>query len=438
VQGARVKKSTLTIRAIAGVGLGGVVLLGVLSSTSDVARALRRGDPVVGAVIGTDLADHAPHSDTLMVWIYRPSETRLDVLSIPRDTRLDLPGYRFRRINEVFAYHYGQGRDADVAAKKVCEAVGSLFVKARATLQPPYYVQVDFDGFREVIDRLGGVTVSVDEPMDYDDVAGNFHVHLTTGVQHLSGLEALGFVRYRGRSGDRGRILRQMEFIQALFKRLVSPEIVWRAPRAMAEVFNAVHTNLSPWEMVFLAVEARRLTSQQVNTVLLPGYPKGATWEMDVERTAFILERMGKGKMPGGAKAPPLSVDLPSGGNASGSAMVAEAPMGSPVSEETTSKPITVKVWNASGRVGLAIHVVRRLRAARFDVVEWGNYSARQNKSRVIDRSGQFESARKVAASLGVVSIYSDVDPGLRTDVDVILGEDFGSNERRQGASSWK
>jgi hypothetical protein len=88
-------------------------------------------------------------------------------------------------------------------------------------------------------------------------------------------------------------------------------------------------------------------------------------------------------------------------------------------------------VWNASGRVGLAIKVVRRLRTAGFDVVEWGNYNGRQNKSRVIDRSGQFERARTVAASLNVVSIYSDVDPGLRTDVDVILGEDFGSTENR-------
>ncbi|MBK8574252.1 MAG: LCP family protein [Elusimicrobia bacterium] len=359
-------KTTLGVRLIAGVGLGGVVVLGFLSATSDVAWALRLGDPVVGVVIGTDLADHAPHSDTLMVWIYRPTETRLDVLSIPRDTKIDLPGYRFRRINEVFAYHYGQGGDGDLSAGKVCEAVGALFAKARATLQPPYYVQVDFDGFRRVIDRLGGVTVMVDEPMDYDDNAGNFHVHLATGVHHLAGGEALGFVRYRGRSGDRGRILRQMEFVQALFKRLASPEIVWRGPRAMAEVFNAVHTNLAPWDMVFLAVEARRLTSQQVNTVLLPGRPKGATWEMDVERTAFILERLGKGKMADETKGPLLPE-----GDEPESTTAVDVSMAPPVVEGTSAKQITVKVWNASGRLGLAIKVVRRFRAAGFDVVEW-------------------------------------------------------------------
>jgi LCP family protein required for cell wall assembly len=417
------KARTLGVRLVAGVGLIFVILLAILSTQSPVAQALRHGDTMTGAIIGTDLADHAPHSDTLMVWLYRPSETRLDVLSIPRDTKIDLPGYRFRRINEVFAYHYGKDHDADLAAGNVCVAVGQLFAKARASLVPKYYVQVDFDGFRRLIDRLGGVTVMVDEPMDYDDHAGNFHVHLTTGTHHVRGDEALGFVRFRGKSGDRGRILRQMEFIQALSKRLVSPEIVWRGPQAVTEMFRAVRSNLSPWDMVFLAVEARRLTSQRVNTVLLPGHPRGATWEMDVERTAFILNRLGQEPLGD----PILPVDAP----ATNGTSLAEAESTDTVLAEKGAKAPTVKVWNASGRVGLAIQVVRRLRAAGFDVVEWGNYSGRQNKSRVIDRSGQFDRARKVAESLNVVSIYSDVDPGLRTDADVILGEDFGSRENR-------
>lgn len=424
-------KHPLRMRLAAGLCLAGILYLAFLAATSPVARALRQGDPISGAVIGTDLVDHAPHSDTLMVWLFRPSESRLDILSIPRDTKIDLPGFRFRRINEVFAYHFGQTHESSVAAEKVCGAVGTLFARAGVALTPTYYVQVDFDGFRRLLDRLGGVTVSVDEPMDYDDQAGNFHVHLSTGVHHLNGTDALGFVRFRGKSGDRGRILRQMEFIQALFKQLASPEIVWRAPQAAAELFKAVHTNLSAWDILFLAMDVRRLTPQQVNTVLLPGHPKGATWEMDVDRTAFILNRLGHG--------PSLPSPLPAGALLSGSS---DAPDGGPADtvfeKKGTNVPPTVKVWNASGRVGLAIQVVRRLRASGFDVVEWGNYSGRQNKSRVIDRSGQFERARKVAESLGVQSLYSDVDPGLRTDVDVVLGEDFGVSETREGGSAWK
>lgn len=424
------RATAFSMRAAAVGGVGLVVFLAALATHSPVAYALRHGVPMSGVVIGTDLADHAPHSDTLMVWLYHPSETRLDVLSIPRDTKIDLPGYRFRRINEVFAFHYGQRHDADLAARKVCEAVGQLFASARTRLEPRYYVQVDFDGFRRVIDRLGGVTVSVDEPMDYDDHAGNFHVHLATGVHSVRGDEALGFVRFRGKSGDRGRILRQMEFVQALSKRLVSPEIVWRGPRALMEVFRAVRTNLAPWDMVFLAVEARRLISQRVNTVLLPGHPRGAAWEMDVDRAAFVLNRLGQPPTVEFAYSavPPAPVE---------NAPAEPAPAAAAFKEKGANAP-TVKVWNASGRAGLAIQVVRRLRAAGFDVVEWGNYPGRQNKSRVIDRSGRFERARAVAESLNVASLHSDVDPGLRTDVDVVLGEDFGSTEKRQGATPWK
>ncbi|MBL8024089.1 MAG: LCP family protein [Elusimicrobia bacterium] len=417
-------------RGVASLGALVVLVLAVFASLSPVARALRRGDPLTGAVLGTDLAEHAPHSDTLLVWIYRPSRNQVDIVSIPRDTKINLPGYRFRRINEVFAYHFAQKRGAHVAAEKVCEAVGHLFHKAGAVLTPTYYVQVDFEGFRRLVDRLGGVTLSVDEPMDYDDKAGNFHVHLATGLQHLQGEDSLGFVRYRGRSGDRGRILRQMEFVRALSKRLVSPEIVWRGPRAIWEVSKAVHTNLSFWDLLFLAAEARRLTSSGVNTVLLPGRPNGAAWEMDVERTTFVLERLSVG---GGEEG--LSVlDSFSSEEPTGGAGAPQEDLPRSHSGKSEAGPrVTVKVWNASGRSGLAFSVVRRLRVAGFDVVDWGNYNGRQNKSRVIDRSGRFDRARRVADVLGVGSLYSDVNPGLRTDVDVVLGDDFDSTDSRGG-----
>ncbi|MBL0058179.1 MAG: LCP family protein [Elusimicrobia bacterium] len=412
------------LRGLAGAGVAVVLLLCLVATRSPVARAIRRGEPISGAVIGTDLAEHAPHSDTLMVWLYRPSEGQLDVLSIPRDTRVDLPGYRFRRINEVFAYHYAQGRDPDAASLQVCRAVGQLLARAGAALEPSYYVQVDFDGFRRVIDRLGGVVVSVDEPMDYDDAAGNFHVHLATGVATLKGQDALGFVRFRGRSGDRGRILRQMEFVRALSKRLASPGILWRGPRATVEAWRAVRTNLPFWDLVFLSVEARRMTSQRVNTVLLPGRPRGATWEMDVERASFVLSRLGIARGGPTEIAPPDPGPVMEAGGE-------EEDAGGPSSPEVSAGPVTVKVWNASGRLGLAIAVTRRLRGAGFDVVEWGNYNGHQKKSRVIDRSGRFEQARRVAEALGLVSLYSDADPALRTDVEVLLGEDFRSTDVR-------
>ena len=58
-------------------------------------------------------------------------------------------------------------------------------------------------------------------------------------------------------------------------------------------------------------------------------------------------------------------------------------------------------------------------------MLDWGDYNGRQVKTRVLDRAGTIENARKVAQTLGADSIMSDVDPSLRTDVEVVLGEDY-------------
>lgn len=388
-------------------GLAAVLGVAIAAVVSPLAGALRRGDAVTGVALGTDLAENAPHSDTLLAWTVRPRWGRVDVLSIPRDTRVDVPGYRFRRVNEVYAYHHRTKKDALWAAAQTRNAVEQLFRDAGGALFLRNVVQVNYDGFRRLIDRLGGVTVSVDEPMDYDDDAGNFHVHFTTGIRRLDGEDALRFVRFRGRSGDRGRVLRQMEFVRALVRRSVAPDLAWRGPLALVDAWGAVTTNLSLADLAFLVFEARRWSPRSIHPWILPGKPKGAYWEMDRERTAYVLAQLSDAA--GGAAPVDGPPEEPGGVAAGGLAAEGRA---------------TVKVWNATSRGGLALRVARRLREAGFDVVEWGNYNGRQAKSRVIDRSGRFESARGVAEALGVGSLYSDTDPALRTDVEVVLGED--------------
>lgn len=410
---------TGALRGTAAAGAALAMFFSVAAVRSPLATALRRGEPVEGILLGTDLAENAPHSDTLMLWRYDPRQTKLNVLSIPRDTKIDLPGYRFRRINEVFAYHYAAQRNVPAAVHPVMDAVAQLLPSGGA-LQPRYFFQVDYQGFRRMIDRLGGVTVSVDEPMHYDDHAGNFHFHKDPGVYHLDGLDALGYVRYRGKSGDRGRILRQMEFLRSLLRLATSPTVFWRWPRALSEAAWALHTNVGALELPFLFAEGKKMRGPDINPWLLPGRPRGAYWEMDKDRAAYVVQQILKGESAGAADAV----------SAEDSSREAEGPeaTGGPAPE--AGRAPTVKVWNASGRAGLALEVTRRLRRDGFDVIDWGNYTGRQNKSRVVDRSGHFELARPVADRLGLLGAYSDADPALRTDVEVVLGEDFAGTER--------
>ena len=399
------------MRWTAGGGAGLVFILAVLTTMSPTAKALRQGETLTGVVMGTDLAERSPHTDTLLVWFYHPRSMRLDLLSIPRDTLLDLPGYRFHRVNEVFAYHYGQDHNGPDAAREVLTAVGRLFFQAGVPITLKNWVQLDFDGFRRAINAWGGVSVVVAEPMDYDDKAGGFRVHLSSGTQRLNGADALGYVRFRGRSGDRGRIQRQMDFLREVFNDLISPRILWRGPPAFVSVAGAWCSNLRVWELLLLAMESRRVSVQGINTLLLPGQPKGPAWKMDPERTRYLLNQLKSSPSVSpvpGHKAPPEEI-------------------------------IRVNVWNASGRMGLALEVARWLRSKGFDVVEWGNFHEIQPTSRVVDRSGRFDPARSVADCLGVSSLVSDMDASLRTDVDVVVGRDFVFPTDKTGEGrSWK
>src|SRR5262245_60778352 len=99
-----------------------------LNWSSPVARALQRGERITGLVIGSDYEDYARHSDTMMVVSYDPNSRFLDVLSIPRDTQVQIPGLpRINRVNETFTYEFRRsGRNftsASLAVKSVVESL---------------------------------------------------------------------------------------------------------------------------------------------------------------------------------------------------------------------------------------------------------------------------------------------------------------------------
>lgn len=384
------------MRAVALAGVAATALAAAMAQTSPVAEALREGTPFTGILFGTDFVDHARHSDTLMWWRYDPAGGRLDVLSIPRDTEVDVPGYRFHRINEVFPYHFSRTQSYAKAATALRAAVARRLDVEGTALSPQYYLHVDYEAFRKFVDLTGGFRVHVDEPMHYDDEAGNLHIHYDPGDYLLNGEQALEYVRFRGKSGDRGRVLRQMDFLRSLLNETTSPVLFLRWPRLVAVVAQGFHSNVSLPGLVFMALEAKHLRPERITPALLPGHPRGAAWDVDESRLAFMMAQWGGRPVDG---PPPVAGAL--------------------------ARKITVKVRNGTRRPGLALSAARRLRAAGFDVLDWGDYNGHQMKTRVLDRAGAIENAQKVAQTLGADSVMSDVDPALRTDVEAVLGDDY-------------
>ena len=138
-------------------------------------------------------------TDTIMILHVSPDRPKPVLVSLPRDLRATING-RTSKINAAFAFG-----GPDLLVKTVEETTG---------LQINHYAEIDFAGFLDVVNALGGVTLCNRSGHRLDDAYAN--LHMDPGCQHLNGVEALAFVRARHVDSDFGRIGRQQEFLRAV------------------------------------------------------------------------------------------------------------------------------------------------------------------------------------------------------------------------------
>lgn len=365
---------------------------------SPIAKALAGGDRVPILLFGTDAADKSQHTDTLMISVFDPLQNTLSMVSIPRDTHVRIPGYLFNRVNEIFGYHMRKKKDHDAAANLVKEGVEYILSSEDKKVDIPYFVNVDYSGFKNLVNLVGGVWVDVDQSMNYDDNAGNLHIHFEPGRYLLKGDDALRYVRFRGHTGDRGRIFRQQEFLRNMSKRMANPMVVLKFPEMVRALYASVHTNLNFWDVVFFTHAVRRLRFPNIGFYILPGQPRGPYWQVKREAADRLV-----GNLFFGAKADE-------------GFMEPVAPL---------EGQITANVWNASGKKGGAYQITKYLRSQGIDVQEWGTYPDQQSATRVIDRRGNVKNAQKVANALGVENCHSEPNPNALVDVEVVIGRDY-------------
>lgn len=161
---------------------------------------------VVFALYGTDeRSDETGRSDIIMVVMYDPSLKKMIMASLPRDLRVNVPGYGLDKINHAYAYG---GRE--LSDQTIEELLG---------IKLDFSVKIDFDTFSKIIDDLGGVKVNAQKKF-YNDFN---KLIVDEGTQLLTGKQALFYVRFRSDSdGDYGRIARQQEVVISLMKSLSS------------------------------------------------------------------------------------------------------------------------------------------------------------------------------------------------------------------------
>ncbi len=198
-------------------------------------------------------------SDVMLLLRFDPDKKKVTVLSIPRDTRVQIEGHGTQKINATNVY----GGPA-LAAKTISNLLDGVEIDR--------YIRINVLGVAKLIDALGGVTVYVPKDMKYNDFSQHLYVNLKAGEQHLDGDKTLQLLRFRHDAlGDIGRIQRQQIVMRALVNQTLNPATLTRLPDILNTVKEHIDTNLTVEEILALSGYGARTSRSNMQMLMLPG-----------------------------------------------------------------------------------------------------------------------------------------------------------------------
>jgi polyisoprenyl-teichoic acid--peptidoglycan teichoic acid transferase len=223
----------------------------------------KEAQPFNVLLLGLD-GDHSENTrtDVIMVAHINPVNKTVNLLSIPRDTQVQLQGIGLTKINHAHfmaevSSENGDGTKASIQA--VADFLG---------IPIHYYLKTDFQGFVNFIDDIGGVEIDLPYSVPLDDVL------LTKGHQKLNGEVALEFARerYNLPNGDFGRQESQMLILTSIVQKLLQPEYIPRLPSLYSKIKrDIVDTNFTQNDLLSLALLFKGIRGEQMDYFQLPG-----------------------------------------------------------------------------------------------------------------------------------------------------------------------
>lgn len=197
-------------------------------------------------------------SDTIILVSCNPLKNTLNILNIPRDTKIKVPNHGTEKIN------YLNTIGGPAFTTKYLEVLLKTHID--------HYVVVNVQGLNKIIDSIGGIIIDVPQRMQYTDYAGMLDINLFSGKQLLNGKQTVDFLRFRHDNlGDIGRIQRQQEFTRAIFKKLLDPVTFTKLPDIVSIYKKTILTSLQPLEIIKVANFIRNVSYSKQNIVILPG-----------------------------------------------------------------------------------------------------------------------------------------------------------------------
>ncbi len=346
-------------------------------------------------------------SDTLLVLSLNPRTHRLALLGIPRDLYVAVPGHGHTKINHAYAY----GGTA-LTRRTVEDLLG---------VKVDYEALVFFDGFVRAVDALGGVTVAVPDVegqgrgMNYDDKAGNLHIHLKPGTQHLNGLQALGFVRYRKSNtpglgdSDEARSGRQQQLLKALAEQHLRATGLPGLLAAAKMVQQNLQTDMPSGAMADLVRTLHGCAAGQMVTATVP--LQASNWH----GLGTYYARADQAGLH--ALLTKLDAFLDAGPT------VAKVPSSVPAHPQP---PASVEVFNACGVGGRARQAAEKLTPKGFKLVRAANANQTNlAKTTIQYRPDRESDAKRVRSVLGCGELRQAKAAVGAADIRVYVGRDY-------------
>ncbi|MBR1802696.1 MAG: LCP family protein [Clostridia bacterium] len=342
-------------------------------------------------------------TDTIMVVAYDPQEQQASVLSIPRDTFIGnnkSKATAWDKLNAV--YQTG----AENVLKEVNELTG---------LDIQYYLMVDNEAFRVLVDAVGGVKFNVPMDMDYDTNKQNFHIHLKAGEQVLDGEKAEQLVRFRHNNNgstysydygieDLGRTKTQRAFLTALIKQTLKPENLLKINEFIEIANQYVKTNLDFNTVKDYIPYLTEFNMSDLKTEYLPGEAEltNGVWIYSAyeKQTKELIDKL--------FLHPSVEGETISGEN-----------LNPNISRET----IKVEVLNGTTSNSKLEKVVAKLQNAGYHVTKTGNTSSTEQTT-IINRGNVGEEVQEELKTL-LSTTHISAGQATTVDITIIIGKDI-------------
>ncbi len=366
-----------------------ILVLGTIMLTSDLPDAQSKPKGKYLAEVDNNLNGM---SDAMLLIRFDPATQKVAVLSIPRDSRVNIQGVGTTKIN--FANYAG---GASLSAQTVSQVLGDIPIDR--------YIRFNVNGFGKLVDALGGIDIYVPKKLKYQDDSQHLYINLNAGQQKLNGNKAVQYMRYRHDDlGDIGRVQRQQAFFRAFIDQKLKPESITKFPEILAILKDNIDTNLSVEEVLALASYTSKTDRKSIQMHMAPGrfsnpgeFDNLSYWILDNRLLAKLMSQNF-----GVMKSADASTD-----NSSQSLRVAiqdsmSQPEGSKKATTVLSKAGYAQVFAASDR--------------------WTKPIA---KTQIIAQNGDRASAEKLRDALGIGEVLVESTGDIESDITVRVGKDW-------------